>query len=118
LTKLLILLGIVFLFGLLRDVLSPQISSALPLAKMNQLIASCPLRESSSSYDAPEEKEKAKALDAIELSLTDVVENRGFVARIKERIGRQMKGWGETSWGLTLQARQQIDLIRNEALRD
>lgn len=83
---------------------------------MDQL-ASCPLKSSPSFADGSEE-DKAKTLEAIELSLVAVVEHNGIAARIKERVWSHMRGWSEGPWGLNPKAHQQIQLIKSEALCD
>jgi hypothetical protein len=85
-TKLLIVLGIVFLIGLLKDFFNPQSNSTIPLTKINQLTAaSLPLQTDSAFTDGAEQ-EKARLLEAVEQSLIEVVEPKGIAAKIKGRI--------------------------------
>lgn len=55
-------------------------------------------------------------MDSLEHSLSEVVEHRGLAVRIKERIGREMRGW-KSGWGLTAKAEEQLLLIRKEAMQ-
>jgi hypothetical protein len=82
LTKLLILLGIIFLFGLIKDAFAPQSGSSVPLAKMSQLAGTnCPLKGESFT-DSPLE-DKAKVMAAIEQSLMEAVEPKSLTVRWK-----------------------------------
>lgn len=82
----LIVLGIVFLIGLLKDFFNPQSNSTIPLTKINQLTApSLPLQTDSAFTDGAEQ-EKARLLEAVEQSLIEVVEPKGIATKIKERI--------------------------------
>lgn len=90
-TRLLILLGIIFLFGLIKDVFNS--SNPEPLTKNNQnKLASFDIK--TDPFYSPDLGEgKNQIMDSIEESLTEVVENRGIVARIKQKITGHLKNW-------------------------
>ncbi len=82
LTRLLILLGIIFLFGLIKDTFAPQASSSVPLAKMTQLAAiNCP--DKTNPFTPTPLEDNAKVMAAIEQSLVEVVEPKGLTVRWK-----------------------------------
>ena len=89
-TRLLILLGIIFLFGLIKDVFN---SNPEPLTKTNQnKLASFDIK-TDPFYSSDLGEGKNQIIDSIEESLTEVVENKGIVARIKQKLTGHLKNW-------------------------
>jgi hypothetical protein len=84
----LIFLGIIFLFTMVRELFNPSESSKA-IAKIQESTASLFTKE----FPSLSFSNQAEALQNIETTLTESVDSAGLGKRVKEAISDKLSGW-------------------------
>lgn len=114
-TQLLILLGVVFLFGVIRDIFKPQ-PARLPIValthhKPTSLDTRVEARDS--GFLGQSEEERQRILESIEGPLEEIMEDRSLLGKVKQAVSDRMGSWSGENWLLPQPLREKMRSIQS-----
>jgi len=89
----LIIFGIIFLFGLIKDIFNHNQSSNSPLTKITESESNSLSLKNEPLFLAQSEQERLRIIESIEGPLTSVIEDKSIVDKIQEKISRGLADW-------------------------